>query len=213
MLVSGDLWVFIGALAVVYLIPGADMVLILQTASFWGRGRAFAVAIGLGLARALHVLLAALGLAALLRTAPWAFEVVRVAGAGYLIWLGFGILRMRSLSPGGEQILARDDTQLRSSAARRGFLTNLLNPKALLFCSVLLPQFIRPEQGSAPGQFLALGAILVGVGLLFDLVYASVGILLSRWLARHPLIEVVQRWTFALLLMGFGVRLALSQHP
>ena len=108
---------------------------------------------------------------------------------------------------------ARDDSRSRSVAARRGFLTNLLNPKALLFCSVLLPQFIRPEQGSVPGQFLVLGAILVGIGLVFDLVYAGAGMLLSRWLASHPLVEVFQRWTFALLLMGFGMHLALSQHP
>ncbi|GHE78502.1 hypothetical protein GCM10019059_41590 [Camelimonas fluminis] len=209
----GDLWVFIGALAVVYLVPGADMVLILQTVTFGGRAQAFAVAIGLGLARAVHVFLAAIGLAALLRTVPWAFEIVRVAGAAYLIWLGVGILRMRSLSPAGEPILARDDIRSRSAAARRGFLTNLLNPKALLFCSVLLPQFIRPDQGSVPRQFLALGAILVGIGLLFDLGYASAGMLLSPWLARHPLVEVVQRWTFALLLIGFGMHLALSQHP
>lgn len=212
MLELGDLWVFIGALAVVYLVPGADMVLILQTATFWGRAQAFAVAIGLGHARAVHVLLAAIGLAALLRRAPWAFEIVRVAGAAYLIWLGVGILRMRSLSSAGEPILARDDIRSRSAAARRGFLTNLLNPKALLFCSVLLPQFIRPDQGSVPGQFLALGAVLVGIGLVFDLAYAGAGVLLSRWLARHPLIEIFQRWTFALLLMGLGMHLALSQH-
>lgn len=210
MLELADLWVFIGALAVVYLIPGADMVLILQAVTLWGRAQALAVAVGLGLARAVHVFLAAIGLAALLRTAPWAFEIVRVVGAAYLIWLGIGILRMRSFSPGGGAMPARDDSRSRSAAARRGFFTNLLNPKALLFCSVLLPQFIRPEQGSVPGQFLILGVILVGIGLGFDLFYAGAGTLLNRWLAHHPLIEVFQRWTFALLLMGFGTHLALS---
>lgn len=103
MLEMADLWIFVGALAVVYLVSGADMVLILQTGTLQSRAQALAVAIGLGLARAAHVFLAAIGLAALLRTAPWAFEVVRVAGATYLIWLGVGILRMRSLSPGGGQ--------------------------------------------------------------------------------------------------------------
>lgn len=213
MLELADLWVFIGALAVVYLIPGADMVLILQAVTLWDRAQALAVALGLGLARAVHVFLAAVGLAALLRTAPLAFEIVRVVGAAYLIWLGIGILRMRSFSPGGGAMSASDDSRTRFAAARRGFFTNLLNPKALLFCSVLLPQFIRPEHGSVPGQFLVLGAILVGLGLAFDLVYASAGMLLGRWFSRHPLVEVFQRWTFALLLMGFGMRLALSQHP
>lgn len=213
MLELADLWVFIGALAVVYLVPGADMVLILQTAALGGRAQAFAIAVGLGLARAVHVFLAALGLATLLRTAPCVFEIVRIAGAAYIIWLGVGILRMRSLIPTGAPNSVRDDSGSRSAATRRGFFTNLLNPKALLFCSVLLPQFIRPDHGSVSGQFLELGAILVGVGLVFDFAYASAGILLSRWLARHPLIEVAQRWTFALLLMGFGLNLGISQLP
>lgn len=108
---------------------------------------------------------------------------------------------------------AGKDGRSRFAAARRGFLTNLLNPKALLFCSVLLPQFIRPEQGSVPGQFLVLGAILVGIGLSFDFAYAGAGMLLSRWFARHPLVEFFQRWIFASLLIGFGMPLALSQHP
>ena len=109
----------------------------------------------------------------------------------------------------------RDERAARSypAAARRGLLTNLLNPKALLFCSVLLPRFIQPEHGSAPGQFLLLGAILVGVGLAFDLLYAGAGATLGRWIARHPRVQALQRSVFASLLIGFGVRLALSQRP
>ena len=100
-----------------------------------------------------------------------------------------------------------------SQAAVRGFLTNLLNPKALLFCSVLLPQFVRSENGSMPGQFAMLGAILVATGLAFDLVYAGTGATLSRWTGRPPLNQALQRWVFAALLVGFGLRLALSQRP
>ncbi|OLP56366.1 lysine transporter LysE [Rhizobium rhizosphaerae] len=208
-----DLSVFIGALAVAYLVPGPDMVLILQTGALQGRVRALAVAIGLALARAVHVFLAVVGLAALLSASPWAFEIVRVAGAAYLIWLGVGILRSRSLLPEGVVLPASDNGRSWSAAMRRGLLTNLLNPKALLFCSVLLPQFIRPENGSVPGQFLLLGMILVAVGLVFDLVYAGAGAMLGRWIALHPLVQLLQRWVFAALLIGFGVSLALSQRP
>jgi len=100
-----------------------------------------------------------------------------------------------------------------SQAAVRGFLTNLLNPKALLFCSVLLPQFVRSENGSMPGQFAMLGAILVATGLAFDLAYVVTGATLSRWAVRNPLNQALQRWVFAALLVGFGLRLALSQRP
>lgn len=208
-----DVWMFVGALAVAYLIPGPDMVLILHTGALQGRSQALAVAIGLALARATHVFLAAVGLAALLRTAPWAFEVVRVAGAAYLIWLGLGVLRSRSLQPEGPRPSSNESGRSMSQAAVRGFLTNLLNPKALLFCSVLLPQFVRSENGSMPGQFAMLGAILVATGLAFDLLYAGTGATLSRWAVRHPLNQALQRWVFAALLVGFGLRLALSQRP
>lgn len=207
-----DYWIFVGALAVAYLIPGPDMVLVLHTGALRGRAYALAVAIGLALARAIHVFLAAAGLATLLKTAPWAFEIVRVAGATYLIWLGVGILRSRSPLPDGSGPAAGDNSRAWPQALTRGLLTNLLNPKALLFCSVLLPQFVRPENGSVPGQFVLLGTILVAVGLVFDLSYANAGATLSRWSARHLLAEGLRRWSFGTLLIGFGLRLALAQR-
>ncbi|WP_026783894.1 LysE family translocator [Pleomorphomonas koreensis] len=208
-----DFWMFAGALAVAYLVPGPDMVLILQTSLLKGRTQALAVAAGLAIARATHVLLAAAGLAALLRTMPAAFDVVRVVGAAYLMWLGVGILRSSSPSSGLSGPEARDEGRSWLRAALRGLLTNLLNPKALLFCSVLLPQFVRPENGSVSGQFAMLGTILVAIGLLFDIAYAGAGATLDRWTGRRPLAQGLQRWAFATLLVGFGLRLALSQRP
>ena len=208
-----DFWMFAGALAVAYLVPGPDMVLILQTGLLRGRRHALAVAAGLAVARATHVLLAAAGLAALLRTMPAAFDVVRIAGAAYLMWLGVSILRSASLVSDLPGPATSDDGRSSMRAALRGLLTNLLNPKALLFCSVLLPQFVRPESGSVPGQFALLGAILVAIGLMFDIVYAGAGATLSRWAGRSPLAQRLQRWAFATLLLGFGLRLALSQRP
>ena len=205
-----DVWIFVGALVVVYLIPGPDMVLVLQTAATQGRGHALATAAGLALSRAAHVALAALGLAALLKTAPWAFETVRLIGAAYLVWLGIKI--------GCAPSMLADDTggpkaktaQTWQAAARRGLLTNISNPKALLFCSVLLPQFIHPESGSVALQFALLGGVLVIIGLLFDAVYAYAGSALGRWITGRPLLQAVQRWAFASLLIGFGARLALA---
>ena len=79
------LWLFFMALAVVYLLPGPDMILLLQTGARQGKGPALATAVGLGIARGCHVALAALGLAALFKAAPWTFDAVRLAGAaGYL---------------------------------------------------------------------------------------------------------------------------------
>lgn len=208
-----DFWMFAGALAVAYLVPGPDMVLILQTGLLRGRTHALAVAAGLAIARATHVLLAAAGLATLFRTMPAAFDVVRVVGAAYLMWLGVSILRSSSLASDLSGPAADDENRSWLRAALRGLLTNLLNPKALLFCSVLLPQFVRPESGSVPGQFALLGTILVVIGLMFDIIFASASATLSRWAGRCPLAQRIQRWAFATLLVGFGLRLALSQRP
>lgn len=207
-----DLWMFLGALAVAYLLPGPDMILLLETGAARGRLHAVAVAAGLAAARAIHVTLAALGLAALYRAAPWTFELVRLAGAGYLAWLGWRIWRAGPVHAGPAPGAAAPRRAYRA-CAWRGFLTNLLNPKALLFCSVLLPQFVTAEAGPLAAQFALLGAILVATGLAFDLAYAAAGASIGRRLARSPALERLQRGIFAGLLIGFALRLAAAPRP
>lgn len=202
-----EIWLFLVALATVYLLPGPDMLLVIQTGSLHGRPQAVATALGLATARGLHVLLAALGLATLFDTLPWAFDIVRYAGAAYLCWLGFHLLR----SPGDsdptpcEQRLC---SKRHGLAWRRGLLTNLLNPKSLLFCSVLLPQFVHPGASSVLSQFALLGTLLVALGLLFDIGYATLGSGLRSWFTVSPSKARLQRWIFGSLLIGFGLRLA-----
>ncbi|MGC5701713.1 LysE family translocator [Pseudomonas sp. NFXW11] len=205
-----QLWMYFLALAVVYLLPGPDMILLLQTGARQGRAQALATALGLAISRGCHVALAALGLAALFKAAPWTFDLVRLAGAAYLLWIGIQCLRanlLPSLEGHGQAA-----TPLRwRQAIQRGVLTNLLNPKALLFCSVLLPQFIDPEALVAP-QFVTLGVLLVAVGGLFDCCYALAGAGLGRWMQRSPSAQRVQQWLFGSLLIGFALRLTFVQQ-
>lgn len=200
-----ELAFFIGALGVAYIVPGPDMILLLQTGASRGRRAALMTAIGLAMARAAHVALAALGLATLFRASPSVFDVVRLAGAAYLVWLGIGILRAPSLVPQPVDAVPRHAEDQR--AVVRGLLTNLLNPKALLFCSVLLPQFLRPDGGPLSVQFLILGIILVGTGILFDVQYALAGDRVGAFLSRRPVWQHVQRWVFGSVLIGFGAQL------
>lgn len=206
-----SLWLFFLALAVVFLLPGPDMILLLQTGARRGRGAALATAIGLAIARGCHVALAALGLAALFKAAPWTFEVVRLAGAAYLLWIGIQCLRSTLLPNLTTGETADSHGQWRE-AVRRGLLTNLLNPKALLFCSVLLPQFIVADGAPVLSQFALLGALLVGVGLLFDSAYALTGAALGRWLQHSPTAQRLQQWLFGSLLIGLAVRLTFVQQ-
>ncbi len=202
-------WVmFVTALVIVYVMPGADMILVLQTGAAEGRSRALATAGGLALARAAHVGLAGVGLAALFRAEPWTFDLARWTGAGFLVWLGWGILRSGDADP----IAAPGRSGPRRShgaAFLRGLLTNILNPKALLFCSMLLPQFVHPERGPVEVQFLELGAVLVAIGLAFDVAYARLGAGLGALSAGRPRLAALRRGVFATLLIGFGLGLGL----
>ncbi|WP_131670779.1 LysE family translocator [Pseudomonas parakoreensis] len=206
-----SIWLFFLALAVVFLLPGPDMILLLQTGARQGRGAALATAVGLAVARGCHVALAALGLAALFKAAPWTFDLVRLAGAAYLLWIGIQCLRSSLLPNLNTPAVTHTQRQWRE-AIRRGLLTNLLNPKALLFCSVLLPQFIVNDGAAVLTQFATLGVLLVGVGLLFDSAYALTGAALGRWLQHSPTAQRVQQWLFGSLLIGFAVRLTFIQQ-
>ncbi|HEF4761442.1 TPA: LysE family translocator [Pseudomonas putida] len=204
-------WLFFMALAVVYLLPGPDMILLLQTGARQGKGSALATAVGLAIARGCHVALAALGLAALFKAAPWTFDAIRLAGAAYLLWIGIQCLRTTLLPTLNGSNSTHEKPHYRE-AIQRGLLTNLLNPKALLFCSVLLPQFIDPHAGPVLAQFATLGVVLVAVGLLFDSAYALTGAALGRWLQRSPSAQRLQQWLFGSLLIGFAVRLTFVQQ-
>ncbi|PTT32705.1 LysE family translocator [Pseudomonas sp. HMWF021] len=206
-----NIGLFFLALAVVFLLPGPDMILLLQTGARQGRGAALATAVGLAIARGCHVALAALGLAALFKAAPWTFDLVRLAGAAYLLWIGVQCLRSTLLPNLTATAVTNTQGQWRE-AIRRGLLTNLLNPKALLFCSVLLPQFIVSDGAAVLTQFATLGVLLVGVGLLFDSAYALTGAALGRWLQHSPTAQRVQQWLFGSLLIGFAVRLTFIQQ-
>ncbi|MBB5421299.1 LysE family translocator [Paraburkholderia atlantica] len=218
--------VYVAALVVVYAVPGPDMALILQTTIARGVRSGFAAAAGLGVSRATHVTLSACGMAALLRNAPWLYDAVRYAGAVYLAWIGIQIFRSPGFAlPVGsrdkqtagasrmESTPSRDaDTEARPlrTAFVKGLLTNLLNPKALLFCSVLLPQFVRPEAGPVAWQMIELGVVLLAIGACFDALYAIGAARIANWMRAHPLAQTLQRWTFSAALIGFALRLSLD---
>jgi threonine/homoserine/homoserine lactone efflux protein len=200
---------YVTALVVVFALPGPDMALVLQTSIGRGARNGFAAAGGLGLSRVTHVTLSACGVAALLRSAPWLYEVVRYGGAIYLAWVAVLIFRspVFALPSAGAQTSGSDS--LRTSFVK-GLFTNLLNPKALLFCSVLLPQFVRPEAGPVAWQMVELGVVLVAIGACFDALYAIGAARIAGWVRSHPLAQTLQRWTFSAALIGFAVRLSLD---
>jgi threonine/homoserine/homoserine lactone efflux protein len=183
-------------------------VFVLQTSATRGMRHGLATASGLATARATHVTISALGVAALLKSAPWLYEAVRIAGALYLSYVAVQIFRSPSF--GLDDAARPGATSTLRSAVAKGMLSSILNPKALLFCSVLLPQFVHPEAGPVWSQVVELGVVLVAVGVAFDVTLALGAVRISGWLRRHPRAQTAQRWTFSAALLAFAVRLSLD---
>ena len=173
------------ALAGAFLLPGPDMALVLATGAARGVATALVTALGIAGARAVHVALSGAGLAALMVTHPQALQWVKWAGATYLLYLALRLLQSALSNSTAQEDAAPATPHGAGASLVRGFLTNLLNPKALLFCSMFLPQFVAGSDGVGL-QYLRLGAILVLVGLLFDALYAVLAARLARRLRGKP---------------------------
>jgi len=156
---------FFAVLVVAYLIPGPDLAVILRQATRTLRSGLLA-AVGAQSGLCVHMLLAVVGLSAVLARHPDALITIRIIGGLYLVWLGASLAwKARNLmaAPRDEDESTRADTV--RGAFMQGFLTNVTNPKAILFFASVLPQFISPE-ASIAGQTLLLGAIDVVFGFL-----------------------------------------------
>ena len=160
---------YISALVAVYIIPGPDMALLVTVSSLSGTRKGISVAFGLGGARFIHVFLSGLGLASLFNLYPVSYDVMKYAGALYLLILAFKSVRHNSKN---EMIGDKKKDPSEENVFFLGFITNLLNPKALIFCSVILPQFLFSNTLLLLIQFLILGVILVLMGFFFDVFYS-----------------------------------------
>jgi len=207
MIALPDVVVFVAALTAVYLLPGPDMALVISTSASSGSKNGLMAALGLGISRTAHVTLSAFGLAALFHAHPVLFDGVRWLGATYLLLLSWKMLRAGE----SKKSEAANDVSKGWAAILSGVMTNLLNPKALMFCAFLLPQFISTQYDLA-AQYLTLGVILVGLGLAFDVVYALAASSLAK---RFPGGGSVQRASKLLFsgIFGFAaIRLAIGGH-
>lgn len=160
-----DLWTiatFIGASIILYVTPGPDMMFIIASSIKGGARAGVMATAGIILGVFCHVILAAAGLAVLIAASPIALDVIRYAGAAYLAWLAWS--SWRSVEPASKRE-GRGDLW---RAFRRGFVTNILNVKVILFILAFLPQFIRPEVGPEWHQIVILGVIFAIGGFIAD---------------------------------------------
>ena len=176
--------VFALTVLVVNATPGVDMVLVLTRTLRHGVVGGIAAALGVSAGCVVHALVAAFGLAALLAASAAAFALVKWAGAAYLLWLAFGMLR-EGVRPGAS--LAVDGERAASPGFARlfaqGLATNVLNPKVAIFFLALLPQFIDADAPAKLLAFLFLGAWFVVQGTAFLVAFVVLVAPLRRWRA------------------------------
>ncbi|MFK7945874.1 MAG: LysE family translocator [Paracoccaceae bacterium] len=184
-----------------YLTPGADMMFISASGAAGGPRAGFMAGLGVSLGSLSHTAFAVLGVAALIRTSPLAYDILRYVGAAYLIYLAIQIWRAPPPDPDAEG--AADVW----SAFRRGALTNLLNPKVSVFVLAYLPQFTDPAIGPLWAQIAVLGVIFSLVSIPFNCTYGVVAGFFADVLRSAG--RTMNR-ICAIVFGGLAVRLALN---
>ncbi len=200
-----DLALFLVASALLAIAPGPDIVYVLTRGIAQGRKAGFAAALGFAAGCIFHTLLAALGVAALIRSSELAFDLVRYAGAAYLVWIGIQALLHRSsfsAADGGEK-------KALGTIFRQSVIGNALNPKVTLFFLSFLPQFVDVQAGHVGWQMALLGVVFMGVTVV---VFGLVAIF-SGWIGdrvrRNPAIGKRLNVFAGLTFIALGVRVAL----
>ncbi|WP_418130542.1 LysE family translocator [Variovorax sp. 375MFSha3.1] len=201
---------FMLAVLALFLSPGPNMAFVLSHGVAHGLRGGFAAALGISAADLVHTLSAATGVTALVAAWPPSFDLLRYAGALYLVWLA-----VQALSNGG--IGLRMGARARPAGfgriVRMALLNNLVNPKALLFFMVFLPQFVDPARGSVTLQLLQLGVLLSAAALAFNTLLGACSGQIGRWLQKRPGAARIQNSLLAAVMLGLAVRLLFLDRP
>ena len=196
---------FLGASILLTLAPGPDNTFIVAQGLSRGRRAAIITAWGMCCGVSVHTAAAALGVSALIYSSAYAFELIKYAGAGYLLYLAWKSLKEH-------RIVFQPVKDAPLSAVilfRRGFFMNVLNPKVAIFFLALLPQFVTRNGFHPAVQMLLLGLVFVVQGVI---IFTTIGYLsgsVGDIIQRKPKISRYFAWLTAGLFASLGIRLAL----
>ncbi|HEX2216025.1 MAG TPA: LysE family translocator [Xanthobacteraceae bacterium] len=193
---------------VLILTPGPDMTLFLGETLRAGRARGFAAMLGASTGLLVHSLLAAFGLSALLATSTTAFTVLKIAGAVYLLWLGWQAVRH------GSALTLRPQASVRRPLPQvyaTGLAVNLLNPKIVMFFLTFLPQFVSAADPHASMKLLFLGLYFLALGIPSCALLILAAERFTTAIRHSPRVMRTIDWLFASLMGAFAVRLIFAR--
>lgn len=207
-----DLHTFITCLLAVTLLtlsPGVDTLLIIRNSSRGGWNDGAVSSLGICSGLFVHATVSALGISIILLKTAWAFSLLKLAGAGYLVWLGVGSWR-RVISHTGGVFFTNFNSQRQQfrflRSFREGFLSNVLNPKTVIFYMAFLPQFINPA-GSPLVQSLYVAGLHFCVAMIYQCLLAAMVDRARLWLQKPAVSRVFDGLTGSMLLF-LGLKLA-----
>uniref|UniRef100_E1T6K1 Lysine exporter protein (LYSE/YGGA) n=1 Tax=Burkholderia sp. (strain CCGE1003) TaxID=640512 RepID=E1T6K1_BURSG len=196
---------FLATSIAITMAPGPDNLQVLARGISQGRAAGLVAALGFAAGITFHTTLAALGVAALLRSSPLAFHGIKLAGAAYLIWIGIKALRNQGLATAHERA-----PQPLLSVFRQSVFGNLLNPKVTLFFVVFLPQFVQTDGAqSVTVQMLELGALFMLQTLVVFSLFGVCAGMIGAWLRRRPRVGVWLDRLAGATFIALGIRVAL----
>ena len=197
---------FLAAATLLAVTPGPGIFYVLARTLAGGKREGALSALGTFIGGTVHVLAAGFGLSAVLAASATAFMVVKYAGAIYLVWLGFRMIRTRDVPM--EESSEANSTNY---AFRQGIVTEVLNPKTALFFLSFLPQFVKPSLGHVVVQFLLLGIMSVSLNTTADLLVVSFAAPIGARLRSSARFRCNQRVASGIGMIGLGAFVALGE--
>lgn len=201
-------WLFLGASLAIIVAPGQDMVLVMSRGMGQGSSAGVVTAAGVSTGLLGHTVLAAFGLGALLTASELAFTALKFVGAAYLAYLGARLV----LSGATRLDISAEAPSSRRRLFLEGTFSNLSNPKVTLFYFAFLPQFVAKSAGSPTATIFLLGVLFSALTFLIKGPVGFFAGILADWFRAHPGSLTWMYRSSGLVLLGFGLRLALEQR-
>jgi threonine/homoserine/homoserine lactone efflux protein len=202
------LLLFTAAALAMNISPGPSNLYVMSRSLAQGTSAGLVAAAGLATGSLFHVTVTSLGLAVILQYSPIAFLVMKLAGAGYLIFLGLKMLLAKSSKLSPDALIPRKPL---ARIFRESAVVEILNPKTALFFLAFLPQFADPKAGPLAPQLLLLGIIVTLTAIPCDAVVAVLSGKAADLLRRKPIFQRLQNWISGSVLVVLGATIALRR--
>lgn len=202
---------FFGSALILAIIPGPGIMYVAARTIAGGRAEGLASSVGTGLGGLVHVVAGAVGLSALVMASAEAFNILKLIGAAYLIWIG--IRTWREASETAFDTLDATEVLGTRRAFREGATVEMFNPKTAAFFLAFVPQFVDPNRGSVAIQFLVLGITTVVLNTAVDVVVAFMAERARQGLARRANALKLAKRTSGGLMVGLGVLVVAARRP